>query len=278
MRPARNPWCGPCSRDKLPLVKILRLGSSNDTVEQFVAGEPRERVIQRELERQLQEPVTVVTKRIWPTERFPELLSRWLDEEDPDIVTVPVIGYWFNFESVPLKLQRRLGRFGERLGSTGKHVADVPWLAHNAAFRAVRNVAQRTIGGETYFTCDQVISCVHQIVREVVRREGIALIVQGPFGGQHLSGGSRRAVNREERRRLVVNAGIREVCRSHQVTFIEHVVNRRLKGTAFSTIGDGLHMDETGQLASALEWAGIIVDEVHRLRGIDSQHIGGLAT
>lgn len=259
-------------------MKILRLGSSNDTVEQFVAGEPRERVIQRELERQLEEQVTVVTRRIWPTERFPELLSRWLDEEDPDIVTVPVIGYWFNFESVPLRLQRRLGRFGERLGSTGKRAADVPWLGHNAAFRAVRDVAQRTVGGETYFTCDQVISCVEQIVREVVRREGIGLIIQGPFGGQHLSGNSRRAVAREERRRLVVNAGIREICRAHQVTFIEHVVNRRLKGTAFSTIGDGLHMDETGQLASALEWAAIIVDEVHRLRGNDSEQVDRYVT
>ena len=135
-------------------MKILRLGSSNDTVAQFVAGEPRELVIQRELERQFEEPIDVVTKRIWPTERFPELLSRWLDEENPDIVTVPVIGYWFNFESVPLRLQRRLGRLGERLGSTGKRAADVPWLAHNAAFRAARNAAQRTIGGETYFTCD----------------------------------------------------------------------------------------------------------------------------
>ncbi len=37
---------------------------------------------------------------------------------------------------------------------------------------------------------------------------------------------------------------------------------RRALGTAFSTIGDALHMDEAGQSASALEWAQLILSEI----------------
>ncbi len=259
-------WCPTIVRCKTLRVKILRFGSSNDTVERFVAGEPRDIIIQRELERELGEPVTVVTKRIWPSDRFPGLVSSWIDEERPDVVTIPVIGYWFNFESVPLKLQRRFGRFGETLGNAGQRSAEIPWLAHNAAFRGARQLAQRTLGGATYFTCDEVIKCIGSCVREVAQREGIGLIVQGPYGGQHLSGASRRAIAREEARRQTVNAGVREVCSRHRVRFIEHRTNRREQGTAFSTIGDALHMDEVGQRASALEWAGIILAEIRRLR------------
>lgn len=247
-------------------VKILQFGSSNDTVERFVAGEPRNLIIQREVERELGEPVTVVTKRIWPSDRFPDLVSRWLDEESPDIVTLPVIGYWFNFESVPLKLQRRFGRLGETLANSGRRSAEIPWLAHNVAYRTARNLAQRTIGGATHFTCNEVVACIGSCVREVVQREGIGLVVQGPYGGQHLSGTSRRGIAREEERRQRVNAGVRDVCARHHVTFIEHRTNRREMGTAFSTIGDALHMDESGQRASALEWAGLILAEVRRLR------------
>jgi hypothetical protein len=248
-------------------LKVLRFGSSNDTVPQFVAGEPREAVIQRELEQQLGEPVIVVTKRVWPSGRFPGLVARWIEEEGPDVVTIPVLGYWFNFESVPLKLQRRLGRLGIALGNTGKRAADIPWLAHNPVFRLVRQLAQRTVGGSTYFTCDEVIDCIGACVREVAQREGIVLIVQGPYGGQGLAGSHRKALAREESRRQIVNAGLREVCARHHVKFVEHRTNRREMGTDFSTIGDRLHMDDAGQRASALEWAGIIVDEIRRARG-----------
>ena len=247
-------------------MKVLRFGSSNDTVERFVAGEPREAVIQRELERAFEEPVEVVTKRIWPTAKFPSLFERWLDEEQPDIVTIPVIGYWFNFESVPLKLQRRFGRIGEGLGTAGRRAADVSWLGHTAPFRAGRALAQRTVGGETYFSTQEVLDCVAECVRATARREGIALIVQGPFGGQDLAGKSAAARRREEQRRQTVNAGLRAVCEQHRVRFIEHRVNRRELGTSFSTIGDALHMDEAGQMASALEWANHIIDEVRRVR------------
>lgn len=247
-------------------MKILRFGSSNDTVTRYVAGEPRDVVIQRTLERELGEEVVVVTKAIWPNERFPTLLARWLDEEQPDVVTIPVIGYWFNFESVPLKLERGFGRLGAALGTTGKRAASLPWLAHNPAFRGARTLAQGTVGGATHFSCEAVIECIAECVREVARREGIVLIVQGPFGGQHLAGSSRRAVRREERRRQLVNAGIRDVCARHHVAFIEHRINRRELGTAFSTIGDALHMDEAGQRASALEWADLILSEIRAIR------------
>lgn len=251
---------------------VGRFGSSNDTIPQFVAGEPREAIIQRELEHQLGEPITVVTKRIWPSDRFPDLVARWVEEERPDVVTIPILGYWFNFESVPLKLQRRFGRLGVALGNTGKRAADIPWLAHNRVFRSVRQLAQRTIGGSTYFTCDEVVDCIGACVREIAQREGIVLIVQGPYGGQGLAGSNRKALAREESRRQIVKAGLREVCSRHRVKFVEHRTNRRDMGRDFSTIGDGLHMDEAGQRASALEWAGIIVDEVRHARGEAAPH------
>lgn len=129
---------------------------------------------------------------------------------------------------------------------------------------------QRTVGGETYFSCQEVIDCVGACVRHVARREGVGLIIQGPFGGQSLAGNSTGARRREEARRQVVNAGLRAVCEQHHVRFIEHRVNRTELGTAFSTIGDALHMDEAGQRASALEWANIIIEEVRRLRAMEA--------
>ena len=248
-------------------MKILRFGTSQDNSERFTVGEPRELVIQAELERQLGETVEIVTKRIWPDDRFPSLLSQWINEVEPELVTFPVLGYWFNFESVPLKLQRRFGRVGSTIADAGKRMADVPWIGHTAVFRAGRRASQRVIGGATYFTPSEVVDCFGACVREVARREGIGLIVQGPYGGQHLAGSDSKAIAREESRRQEVNLGLRELSEQHHVRFIEHPINRRVAGIEFSTIGNGLHMDETGQRDSALEWVGNILSEIRRMRG-----------
>lgn len=248
-------------------MKVLRFGTSNDTAK-FSTGESRESIIQRELERELGEPVVIVTKPMWPSDRFPGLLARWIDEEQPELVTLPVQGYWFNFESVPLKLQRRFGRAGVAAGSAGQRVADVRWVAHTAVFRAARNASRRAFGGATHFTCDEVVECLNACIREVTRHEGIGLVIQGPYGGQGLAGSHRAALQREESRRQRVNAALREICDRQHVRFIEHKQNRREAGTAFSTIGDALHMNEEGQRASSLEWAGHMLAEVREMRGI----------
>lgn len=182
-------------------MKILRLTTSNDTVHQG----PGSRVdwIQRLGAQQLGEPVELVVKPVWPDSRLPGTVEKWCEKEQPDIVWLVLQSFWFEYLSVPKKLERRFGRAGKAASTAGFKAADTPWMAHNPAFRTGRKLIQKAIGGDPHFTPDEIIAAVEGIARVVLRSEGRQFVVWGPFSYQNFG-----ETKGQERRQLAARSKI----------------------------------------------------------------------
>ena len=163
----------------LTTVKILRLTTSNDVVQ----SGPGSRVdwIQRLASERFGEPVEIVVKPVWPDSRLAAAAERWIAQENPDIVWMLVQSFWYEYLSVPKRLERRFGRFGKAASTAGFRAADVPWLSRNAVFRGGRRLLQRTVGGDPHFTVAELYEAVESVARASLRNEGGQFVAWGPF-------------------------------------------------------------------------------------------------
>lgn len=160
-------------------MKVLRLTNSNDILPGTADGRPG--LLRERLEGYLGEPVEIVVKAIWPTEALPSTVEKWIEREQPDLVWLGVVNYWYEYQSVPKRMERLFGRVGSMASRLGFRAADTPWLSQNALFRALRGALQRTVGGDPHFTPDHIIQVVGTIARRVLRSEGTVLVIWGPF-------------------------------------------------------------------------------------------------
>ena len=199
-------------------MKILWFGSSND------AGnflEPSERVpflAARRLSEELGIDFEVETRKMWPTARMPDLVERWLKEVQPDLVVLTAVTFWVSYESVPLKIQRRLGRLSKPITAGGVRASKMGWLSSTSAFHATRKLAHRTIGGVTHFETDEVLERMSAAIRLILRDEGTALYVRGPRGGSDYHGFEKARIRSEERRQRL-HQGLRSVCQDLHVVY-----------------------------------------------------------
>jgi hypothetical protein len=228
-------------------MKVLILGSSNDTQDWVEGGRKRHEIARDKLAVEFGEPVVVVVKNLWPNERVAEFVGRWMIESEPDVVYLNVTSYPFSYESLPLRLQRVLGRFGNGVGSASFQLADSRRWAHNAVFRTLRRWGQATLGGDTYFTPEQVVERMIETIRVIVRNEGTVLVVKGPHGRREPAI-TKREQRRHEAKRLYVHAALRAACAQSHVEYVGRAtpdwqVTTRPKGVL---IGDGLHSNAVG--------------------------------
>ena len=230
-------------------MRILRLGTSNDQ-EGRVAHDRMTHVL---LEEQLAEATgqhwETMVRSTWPTPALPGLVERWANEFQPDVVIVRMPAFWFAYESVPLKLRRKLGRFGEPMAQFGlKRAADPRW-AGNPVFRAGRKLAQRTIGGDTHFTPEQVIEVMGEVIRVLARRESTTIAVKLPTGvANHYP--SAAMARRGEARRLKVSNELLGLCNQLHIETTSSARPWYLAET-LSTGRDKFHADEAGHEVTA---------------------------
>src|SRR5215207_8704163 len=111
-------------------MKVLVLGNSANDQPELAADSFWHAIAAREIEARTGESVEMVLRRAWPNETFPAVVARWVAEERPDVVYLTVIAFWYCYESVPVRLERRLGRAGTPLRNVGIKVSQVPWFAH----------------------------------------------------------------------------------------------------------------------------------------------------
>ena len=191
------------------------------------------------------EPVETIVRVIWPSPVLPDLIERWMEQYQPDFVSLKVSPYWFTFESVPLKLQRKLGPIGAPMASMGLKAADTPWLAHNAVFRAGRRLALNTIGGVTHFTPEEVIGVMDACVRRVLRHEGVVLEVRGPLAADRAGSGRAREA-RLEARRLAVHLAMKRMCADLHIHYTGRDGPAPVDRDAGIHGGDQLHLNAEG--------------------------------
>ncbi len=225
-------------------MRILFLGSSNDAGNWVAPTQKKHVLAGTRLEEEWGEPVEWVVKGIWPTEDLPQHVQEWVEESQPDVVYLNTGSYWFLYRSVPNRVKRLLGKVGgERVGEAGARIARSERWAHNRAFRGLRKVLQETIGGDTYFTTQQVIDRMSECLRVAVRSEGTIVVVKGPHGKSRYSA-RKRQFERDERERMKLHTALEQLCAQLHATYDgvgEGGVRHQEAYQKGTTAGDGLH-------------------------------------
>lgn len=238
-------------------VRILFLGNSNEWLSLPPGVPRRHEIIERDLAATYG-PVEVVTKPAWPTADFAGVLGRWVRELDPDIVYLNVAEYWCLFESVPLRIERMLGKFGKPLARVGKASAGTPWVAHNPAFRRLREASQAVLPGGIYFTPRQVVERVMECVHVCLRDEGLVIIVDGQRG-RRPHAATKRGRARVEARRQYVHQRLQAECAKLHVTYGgDDIPQWRTHPEGLDGHRDGLHQGARGQVWMADEAVALI--------------------
>ncbi len=196
-------------------MRMLRVGTSEDTEMDVPAGERGYQIAERLLAEAAGEPVETILKRGWPSAELPDIFDRWLDEYDPDIVFFKVNWFWYGYESLPLRFERGLGRVGKKLGETGVKVGKNPRMANSRTFQTGRRLLTRAVGGgATYFTPQEVVDVVETCMRRALaHREDILMVVRGPSGGWgHVPLRGKREQARSRARAGYITANLKAAC------------------------------------------------------------------
>ncbi len=225
-------------------MRILRLANSNDFVS-YVSDDKRTyRYVEQAMEALTGEPWETIRKPISPAESLPDIVERWITEFQPDIVYLMVNSYWFNYESVPLKLKRKFGRVGEVVGDAGLAAAGKPWFADRWWFHKTRYFLQSTIGGETPFTPEYVLENMEAVIRRILRHEDVHLVVRSSLGGKERPDLPKKVQARREVRRQVVAEGMERICEQLNVANLSGKTRRKFDKELRA--GDMLHSNEAG--------------------------------
>ena len=223
------------------------LGNSQDLGEWFEGGKKRHEIVQERLQEEFRVPVEIVVKPFWPTERMAAVSAQWVAESAPDMLYINVTAFPFAYESLPLRLKRVLGRMGPAVGDAGFRFAGSKRWSHNFLFRTARRYGQATIGGDTHFTCQEVVERVSETVRAVLRSENVFLVVEGPLGRGEPEL-TRRERRRKERRRLDVHHALKHLCEDLHVHYIgsDSQLPPERQHVRGQTVGDGTHFNAAG--------------------------------
>jgi hypothetical protein len=200
-------------------MRLLRLGNSYETDANLSPGENNVALADRLIESAVGQPVETTSRVIWPDPGLPDLVERWLDRYEPDVVLLVVSSYWFTHVSLPLGLERRYGRLGQRIGRLGERAVAKPWVANNPVAGRVRRFARTSLGGATHFTPEEVCDRMEQCLRLILAREDVAVAVRGPrlaFAPEDTVSARRRS---EERRQLV-HSRMRSLCEQLHVEYL----------------------------------------------------------
>jgi len=230
-------------------MKLLWLGSSGET-EPGVAKEQRNfALVQKGLSESLGEEVDVAVHTIWPNERLPELVGAWMDEHQPDMVIMASPAFSCCYESVPLRLGRKLGPVGRLLARAGYTTSEMRWLASTRLYHAGRKFALRFIGGDYYFEPEEVLERLSASIRAILRQEGTVLMVGGTSQLTAQHGDPRRREEREARLRTL-NRGLVALCGELRVPHrgLDRPTGAESLG---GRLGDRLHLDAASHQARA---------------------------
>ncbi len=161
-------------------MKILRLALSHDLRTDIPEDERQYVIAERILEEATGSDWETALKPIWPADRLPALVDRWVTEERPDLVVVNLGGYWASFGSVALRLERRVPVAGPILARAARKTAETRVAANSRAAEFVRGFGARAVGVEYYFEAGYLLTLFERILRQLLRDERLAIAVRGP--------------------------------------------------------------------------------------------------
>jgi hypothetical protein len=189
----------------------------------------------RKLEAALGEEVHVTARVIWPDPRLPDLVESWIQRYRPDAVVLRVNAYWYLYRSVPLRLKRRLGRIGPPIAGAGERAGRSRWSS-TRAFHLARSMLLKTVGGDSFFTAQQVAEVTEECVRRIQRDESVRVVVNTTL--DHWTSNPQPQV--------AVHRRLRAFCASVHAGYLGADPERDPPPPNLYASGDRLHTDAAG--------------------------------
>jgi hypothetical protein len=220
---------------------LLFLGNSDDLNPEVPEDGRAPQICARLLASLTGHPWEVEARAIWPSPELPNLIDRWLDRFQPDLVLFKVNWYWYGYESVPVRVERLFGKVGKPVASLGLKAAGSRRIGHTRSFKLGRRLAHRMIGGDSPFTPELVIDMVELCLRRIVTREGLVVLAKGTatydLDGEVMI---RDYKSRFAGRRDHVEGTLQDFCRRLSIGWAD---NRETLGAEHEGLddGDGLH-------------------------------------
>ena len=220
-------------------MRVLWLTNSSDAHPGVPPAQRSQAVAARLIEEALGEPVETLQKGVWPTAGLSTAADRWVRDFQPDVVFLRLSSYPVAYESIPLRLQRKLGRAGNSVANAGGRVGNSQWLAERRVYQVTRTAVTRVIGGDTHFTPSEVVARLEETFRGVIARETIVPVVRGTSLLLNTSG-TKKGLRRSKRRVTELNALTQAMCERLQIAFFPEL---SAEETSSSRLGDLLHDD-----------------------------------
>ncbi len=168
-------------------------------------------------------------------------MDGWLDRYRPDVLFLRASAYWCSYESLPLRLERRIPLAGHLLARAGTRTGESRW-ADSRPFQLARRTLVRTFGGDVHFEPGAVTEILEQVFRRAARHESLVMAVRGPGFPRDVTesvGGALRA----GRRNNALDHALAAMCERLHVAYARHPqeFERAQLGA------DRFHTNEAGQ-------------------------------
>ena len=246
-------------------MKVLRLALSHDLRSDIPEAERQYVIAQRVLEEATGETWETALRPIWPSEKLPGLIDRWVGEEQPDLVLVNLAAYWVSFASAALKIERRWPGGARRLGPAARRAAETRIAAHSPLTELARDLATRLVGVEYYFEPEATVTVFETILRRLLQSEHLAVAVRGPA---LIPQRSSRAILREREERFWAwHDGIRDVCERLHVAFLPYDAELEAPDSGVRMAGDTAHYTLEGTRLHGLREGELMVRAWRRAQG-----------
>lgn len=236
-------------------MRVLRLSNSDDTNEAVPPAQRVGTIAGETMGAEIGQPVETITRVIWPTDDLPGRIEKWLDQYRPDFVFMKVNWYWYGYESVPLRIERKLGpRLGRPLATLGVRAAESRAVGTKKPFMTARRYAHRFIGGDSPFTNDHVVAVMDACIRKIIAHEDVVLLVKGSGRLKgHNDPGTWYYADTLRKKVGYVEGAIRKRCEELHVAWVDTATQDRvqLSGDEMQR-GDGIHLDGRGQQAMGI--------------------------
>ncbi len=238
-------------------MRLLRITTSEDNEARIPEGQRVPALVARKFEAETGEPMEMTHRIFWPTEQFPSIVEGWMTKYEPDMVFLVVSSYCFTYESVPLRIEHRLGRAGRAINRWSQRLADTNAVSERRPFIAARRAAHRVIGADANFTVEETLTRTEDAIRRILAKEGVILVVRGPRRPLAIDGGQ-RTLDRAERRRKAVNRRLQTICAQLHVPC--HIFEEPpFASDGTKTFADNVHTNAATQAEEAERQASFLI-------------------
>ncbi|MFN0095107.1 MAG: hypothetical protein ACKVVT_10075 [Dehalococcoidia bacterium] len=246
-------------------MRLLYLGSSNETKGDLPADVRRAHLNARALEEAAQAPVELRIKYLWPNAVLPDVVDRWTEEFEPDVVAVQWSAWWCESLVIRRKVAPRLGPLAPAADRVWRRLSRSERVSHTGVYRAANRLALKSLGGVSPFRLADVMPVVETTLRRLVRREELAVsVTAAPFTSHSGPGATRHAWAID--RRTASYALLRPVCERLHIPYSLP----DLSADAFDPkwrLGDGVHLNEAGHRRCSEVEAPVIIEAWRRAQG-----------